>query len=119
MGQILHGSATTTHNGSGLDAGSIVDCPVYDQTKPAARHDWSRVCDCIETVLTHLTQGKKGGLRCLQVPRNGLIRPRVTTSSNLKGLDGPLYNREEPISTKFADNTPKPDVVAGFYSIQS
>ena len=23
--------------------------------------DLSRVCDCIETVLTHLTQGKKGG----------------------------------------------------------
>jgi hypothetical protein len=39
MGQILHGSATTTHNGSGLDAGAIVDWPVYDQTKPAARHD--------------------------------------------------------------------------------
>ena len=52
-------------------------------------------------------------LRCLQVPRNGSIRPRVTTSSNLKELGGPLYNREEPISTKFADNTPKPDVVAG------
>jgi hypothetical protein len=34
-------------------------------------------------------------------------------SDDVMGLGGPLYNRAEPISTKFADNTPKPDVVAG------